>query len=153
MNILLKEDAFYLTIFVGATLVNSVSVSGVWFCNASSVCRVAHHPESSPVTKCLAFFTLLTPTSLPFQNHDTVSVSQFVCFLCSLVVFCCIFHVSVKSYGFCPFASDLFHLAWYSQDSSSVVENGNVSSFLWLSNIPVHVCATSSISSLPLKDT
>lgn len=67
--------------------------------------------------KTLAIPSLTLP-QLPFpisNHHSLVSMTLF--WFC-LLLFCAIFHIRIKSYDFCPFLSDLFHIAWYPQNLS-----------------------------------
>ena len=52
------------------------------------------------------------------------------------------FHLQVKSYSVCLSLSDLLSMLI----SRSIHINGNISFFLWLNNIPLYICTTSSLS-------
>ena len=56
------------------------------------------------------------------------------------------FHIYVLIYDICFSLSDLFHSVWQSLDPSMTLQMTQFRSFLWLSNIPLYVCTTSSWS-------
>ena len=56
------------------------------------------------------------------------------------------FHIYAFIYDICFSLSDLLHSARQSLDSSTSLQMTQFRSFLWLSNIPLYICTTSSIS-------
>ena len=60
------------------------------------------------------------PNPFPSGNHNTI-VYEFVCFAYSFVAFCFMSHRSEIIWRL-SFLYDLFHLAWYSQDPSTLLQ-------------------------------
>ena len=56
------------------------------------------------------------------------------------------FHIYVLTYGICFSLSDLLHSVWQSLGPSVSLQMTQFCSFLWLSNIPLYICITSSVS-------
>ena len=56
------------------------------------------------------------------------------------------FHIYALIYDICFSLSDLLHSVWQSLDSSTCLQMTQFRSFLWLSNIPLHICTTFSLS-------
>ena len=56
------------------------------------------------------------------------------------------FHISALIYDICLSLSDLLHSVWHSLDPSMSLKMTHYCSFLWLSNIPLYICTTSSLS-------
>ena len=56
------------------------------------------------------------------------------------------FHVYTLMYNICFSPSDLLHSVWQSLGPSTSLQMTQFRSFLWLSNIPLYVCTTSSLS-------
>ena len=56
------------------------------------------------------------------------------------------FHIYALIYDICFSLSDLLHSVWQSLDPSTSQEMTQLRSFLWLSNIPLYICTTSSFS-------
>ena len=56
------------------------------------------------------------------------------------------FHIHVLIYDICFSLSDLLHSVWQSVDPSKSQQMTQFRSFLWLSNIPLYICTTSSLS-------
>ena len=56
------------------------------------------------------------------------------------------FHIYALIYNICLSLSDLLHSVWQSLDPSTSLQVTQFRSFLWLSNIPLYICTTSSIS-------
>ena len=54
------------------------------------------------------------------------------------------FHIYVLAYGICFSLSDLLHSAWQTLGPSTSLQIAQFHYFLWLSNIPLYICATSS---------
>ena len=56
------------------------------------------------------------------------------------------FHIYALIYNICFSLSDLLHSVWQSLDPSTSQQMTHFHSFLWLSNIPLYICTTSSLS-------
>ena len=56
------------------------------------------------------------------------------------------FHIYALIYDVCFALSDLLHSVWQSLDPSTSLQMTQFHSFLWLSNIPLYICTTSSLS-------
>ena len=56
------------------------------------------------------------------------------------------FHIYVLAYSICFSLSDLFHSLWQSLGPSTSLQITQFCFFLWLSNIPLYICAISSLS-------
>ena len=54
------------------------------------------------------------------------------------------FHIYVLAYGICFSLSDLLHSVWQSLGPSTSLQITQLCFFLWLSNITLYICATSS---------
>ena len=56
------------------------------------------------------------------------------------------FHIYVLAYGIYFSLSDLLHSVWQTLGPSTSLQITQFHFFLWLSNIPLYICATSSLS-------
>ena len=56
------------------------------------------------------------------------------------------FHIYVLIYNICFSLSGLLHSVWQSLGPSTSLQMTQFRSFLWLSNIPLYICTTSSLS-------
>ena len=56
------------------------------------------------------------------------------------------FHICVLAYGICFSLSDLLHSVWQTLGPSTSLQLTQFCFFLWLSSIPLYICATSSLS-------
>ena len=56
------------------------------------------------------------------------------------------FHIYALAYGICFSLSDLLHSVWQTLSPSTSLQITQFCFFLWLSNIPLYICATSSLS-------
>ena len=56
------------------------------------------------------------------------------------------FHIYALIYDICFSLSDLLHSVWQSLHPSMSLQMTQFCSFLWLSNIPLYICTTSSLS-------
>ena len=56
------------------------------------------------------------------------------------------FHINALIYNIYFSLSDLLHSVWHSLDPSTSQQMTQFRSFLWLSNIPLYICTTSSLS-------
>ena len=63
------------------------------------------------------------------------------------------FHICVLAYSICFPISDLLHSVWQTLGPSTSLQITEFRFFLWLSNIPLYICATSSLSIHLLMDT
>ena len=63
------------------------------------------------------------------------------------------FHIYALIYDICFSLSDLLHSVWQSLGPSTSLQITQFCSFSWLSNIPLYICATSSLSIHLLMDT
>ena len=90
---------------------------------------------------------LSTPTSL-------LGVHRFVLYICVSISACklvhlyhfCRFHIYALIYNICFSLSDLLHSVGQSLGPSTCLQMTQFHSFLWLSNIPLYKCTTSSLS-------
>ena len=73
---------------------------------------------------CVSISALQTSSSIPFSR----------------------FHIYALIYDICFSLSDLLHSVWQSLDASTSLQMTQFRSFLWLSNIPLYICTTSSLS-------
>ena len=96
----------------------------------------SHHHHPSPTT---------FPPLVSIRLFST-SVSQFLpCKLVHLYYFSR-FHIYALIYDICFSLSDLLHCIWQSLDPSTSLQMTQFRSFLWLTNIPLYICTTSSLS-------
>ena len=56
------------------------------------------------------------------------------------------FHIYVLAFSFCFSLSDLLHSVWQTLGPSNSLQITPFCFFLWLSNVPLYICATSSLS-------
>ena len=63
------------------------------------------------------------------------------------------FHIYVIAYGICLSLCDLLHSVGQTLDPSTSLQIIQFHFFLWLSNIPLYICATSSLSIHLLMET
>ena len=92
--------------------------------------------------------TTPTPRFTPLVSirFFSTSVSLFLpCKLVHLYHFSR-FHIYALIYDTCFSLSDLLHSVWQSLDPSTSLQMTQFRSFLWLSNIPLYICTTSSLS-------
>ena len=73
---------------------------------------------------CVSISALQTSSSVPFSR----------------------FHIYALIHDICFSLSDLLHSVWQSLDASMSLQMTQFRSFLWLSNIPLYICTTSSLS-------
>ena len=95
-----------------------------------------------------------TPPSPPHRGFPplvsirlfSTSVSQLLpCKLVHLYHFSR-FHIHALIYDICFSLSDILHSVWQSLDPSTSQQMTQFRSFLWLSNIPLYICTTTSLS-------
>ena len=90
----------------------------------------------------------ITPPPLPLVSIClfSTSVSLFLpCILVHLYHFSR-FHIYALIYDICFSLSDLLHSVWQSLAPSTSPQMTQFCSFLWLTNIPLYICTTSSLS-------
>ena len=96
----------------------------------------------------------ITPQPPPTLPLSLLGVHIFVLYICvsisalqtsSSVPFSR-FHIYALIYDICFSLSDLLHSVWQSLDASTSLQMTQFRSFLWLSNIPLYICTTSSLS-------
>ena len=63
------------------------------------------------------------------------------------------FHIYVLEYSICFTLSHLLHCVWQTLGPSTSLQITQFHFFLWLSNIPLYICATSSLSIYLSMDT
>ena len=91
------------------------------------------------------------PRECPYAPFHSTSI-LYVCIfipvlqLGSSVPFFFRFHIYVLAYGICFSLSDLLHSVWQTLGPSTSVQITQFCFFLWLSNIPLYICTTSSLS-------
>ena len=73
---------------------------------------------------CVSISALQTGSSVPFSR----------------------FYIYALIYDICFSLSDILHSLWQSLDPSTPLQMTKFHSFLWLSNIPLNICTTSSVS-------
>ena len=97
----------------------------------------------------------LSPTSPPPWQLQVCFIRLWVCFYFLISSFMSYFrfHTEVTSYCVCLSVSYLLHLVWQSLGLSMLPQIALFHSFLWLSNIPLYICTTSSLSTSLLMDT
>ena len=78
------------------------------------------------------FFLYFCVSISALQTGSSVSFSRF--------------HIYALIYDICFSLSDLLHSVWQSVDPSTSQQMTQFHSFLWLSNIPLYMCTTSSLS-------
>ena len=106
----------------------------MYICQSQSP-NSSHHHTHAPLLSPLVSIRLFS-----------TSVSQFLpCKLVHLYHFSR-FHIYALLYDTCFSLSDLLHSVWQSLDPSMSVQMTQFHSFLWLSNVPLYICTTSSLS-------
>ena len=117
-----------------------------------------HHSKSSfPSSPCIwpPLRSPSCPTLFPSGNHPLLCPWVYLGFFVvvgSSVAFCFISHILVKSCVSCSFPSNLFHLAWYSQDPSILSQIIVFHPFFWLRSIPLYARTTRCLAIHPLMD-
>ena len=89
------------------------------------------HPHSPCLVSIRLFFTsvsIFLPCKLVHLHHFSR------------------FHIYVLIYNICFSLSDLLQSVWQSPGPSMSLQMTQFHSFLWLSNIPLYICTTSSLS-------
>ena len=89
------------------------------------------HPHFSPLVSICLFSTSVSL----FQPCKPVHLYHFSRF-----------HIYVLIYDIRFSLSDLLHSVWQSIDTSTSLQMTQFRSFLWLSNIPLYICTTASLS-------
>ena len=107
-----------------------------------------YYPKSDLVSpSTLPSFTLYYPLPpSPLVTTIPLSVSMNFClfFLFVHLLLSALYPTYEWNHMAPNFLSDWPHLAWYSQDPSTLVQMWVPHLFLWLSSIPLYICTTSS---------
>ena len=92
----------------------------------------------------------LTSSQLPLPHCVLKSIRYICVFIPALPLGSSIllfrFHIYALAYSICFPLSDLLHSVWQTLGPSTSLQITQFRSFLWLSNIPLYICATSSLS-------
>ena len=93
----------------------------------------------------------LTSFQLPLPHRVLKSILYICIFIPSLplgssVPFFFRFHICTLAYSICFSLSDLLHSVWQTLGPSTSLQITQFHFFLWLSNIPLYIFATSSLS-------
>ena len=88
-----------------------------------------------------------SPSPCP-QVHSLVGLHFYSCLAPRffMTIFFFRFHIYVLAYGICFSLSDLLHSVWQTLGPSTSLQITQFHFFLWLSDIPLYICATSSLS-------
>ena len=103
----------------------------------------------------LSHFVPAYPFPLPVSSSP-FSMSVSLLLSCPWVLqnpFFFRFHIYVLAYSICFSPSDLLHSVWQTLGPSTSLQITQFRFFLWLSNIPLYICATSSLSTHLSMDT
>ena len=100
----------------------------------------------------------LTLSQLPLPLRVLKSILYVCVFIPALplgssVPFCFRFHICVLAYGICFYLSDLLHSVWQTLGPCTSLQITQFCFFLRLSNIPLYICVTFSLSIHLLMDT
>ena len=118
-----------------------------------SPCAMQLRPTSYPfyIWYCIyVHATLSFRPSLPFSlllSSSPFSMSASLFLSCPYVLqnlFFFSFHIYVLAYGICFSLSDLLHSVWQTPGPSTSLQITQFRFFVWLSNIPLYICAISS---------
>ena len=104
----------------------------------------------------LSHFVPAYPSPSPYpQVHSLVGLHHYSClaprFFKTFFLFR--FHIYLLAYGICFSLSDLLNSVWQTAGPSTSLQITQFRFFLWLSNIPSYICATSSLSIHLVMDT
>ena len=111
----------------------------VYICQSQSPSS-SHHPRPRfPSLVSIRLFSTSVSLSLPCKPVHLYHFSRFPMY--ALI------------YDICFSLSDLLHSVWQSLDPSTSLQMTQFHSFLWLSNIPLYICTTSSLSTCLSMDT
>ena len=90
------------------------------------------------------------PLHLPCPQVHSLCLHLYSClgirFISTIFLFFR-FHIYVLAYGICFSLSDLLHYVWQTLCPSISLQIAQFCFFVWLRNIPLYICATSSLSS------
>ena len=100
----------------------------------------SHSPHLHPPIPCPEVHFLCLPI---YSCPATRFISTFFFFR---------FHIYALAYSICFSLSDLLHSVWQTLGPSTSLQITQFHFFLWLSNIPLYICATSSLSIHLLMD-
>ena len=90
------------------------------------------HPCHFPTLVSIRLFSISVSLFLPCKPVHLYHFSRF--------------HIYVLIYDICFSLSDLLHSVWQSLDPSTSQQMTQIRSFLWLSNIALYICTTTSLS-------
>ena len=121
-----------------------------------SLCYAAasHHLSILHLAVYICLCHSLTSSQLTLHPPHVLKSILYVCVFIPILplgssepfFFSLRFHIYVLAYGICFSLSDLIHSAWQSLGPSSSLQITQFHFFLWLSNIPLYICVTSSLS-------
>ena len=94
---------------------------------------------------CQCYSLTSSQLTLP-PPHVLKSILYFCIFIPVLPLFFFRFHAYVLAYGICFSLSDLLHSVWQTLGPSTSLQITQLCFFIWLSNIPLYICATSTLS-------
>ena len=98
--------------------------------------NVQAYSSPSCVLKSIIYVCVFIPV-LSLDSSEPFFIFYFIFFR---------FHIYVLAYGNCFSLSDLLHSVWQTLGPSTSLQITQFHFFLWLSNIPLYICATSSLS-------
>ena len=105
--------------------------------------------------RCYSHFAPASPSPPSCPQVHSLCLRIYSCLatrFISTIFFPFRFHIYVLSYGICFSLSDLLHSVWQTLGPSTSLQITQFHIFLWLSNIPLYICATSSLSIHLLMD-
>ena len=119
-----------------------------------SPCAMLLLPTSQPfyILKCIYIRAILTLPQLrppiPCDQVHSLCLPLYSCpatrFISNFFFFR--FHIYTLTLGICFSLSDTLHSVWQTLGPSTSLKVTQFHFFLWLSNIPLYICATSSLS-------
>ena len=125
-----------------------------------SPCAMQQLPTSHPfyIWQCIYVnATLSLRPSFPFPPCPQVHSLHLHLYSCPATRFIDTIFLKIPyicvSIWYCFSLSDLLHSVWQTLGQSTSLQITQFRSFLWLSNIPLYICATSSLSIHLLTDT
>ena len=113
--------------------------------------------ESECMSMPLCHFVPAYPSPSPCPQVHSLRLRLYSClaprFFGTLFIYFFRFHIYVSDYCIGFSLSDLLHSVWQSLGPSTSLQITQFLFFLWLSNIPLYICAISSLSIHLLMDT
>ena len=96
----------------------------------------------------LSHFVPAYPSPSPCPQVHSLCLPLYSCPATRFIstIFFLRFHIYVLAYGICFSLSDLLYSGWQTLGPSTSLQITQFRFFLWLSNIPLYICATSSLS-------